>query len=315
MAYDPNYGMQQRAQANLEAVRGLPPTSIERLQERGYKTVRALLQSSIGEVASASGLSLIEAAFILSFCFLYILFESDEYQRLKEKLAAELSDVDSVQETFARLRIFQNRILGESRAIKSPSMEDWLFSSLESFQQELRSFEYPQHSASFHDGLRDHYDRSRDFYNRYRRSPAMEEKTAIEHYKALAVELGQSYSRLSVGDAITQRGLANFIPVVFSIIWITWELLVRAPRLIQMTDLFVSTANAATAANGDFTPPLGLSQTIFTVIVCLFAVLLLFLIIALTWAGFFAPKKSVKAATIVEHFGSLLLGVFFGTKL
>jgi hypothetical protein len=135
---------------------------------------------------------------------------------------------------------------------------------------------------------------------------------ALERYRMHERDLHEAYSNLSARDAILERGALAFLPILFSLGWIGWEFVTRFAN-IEVSSIFISTANAAAVAV--FQPPFGLSQAVFTAIVCLFTALLFILVVAFAWAGFFATKKSAKAATIVEHFASLVLGAFFGTKM
>jgi hypothetical protein len=294
----------ERAAASVDVLLDVLPAGIvAKLHNEGFDSIESLLRDNFFEIAARTGLKEPQVALLLALCFLLVYFDDTKNRELQRRLMSELSNATQERDTIALVRIFLNRTWNKENVYG----DDWISRSFSRFRDHLLFLERgegvgsPRYRGHFHD----------DDYDNYR--PVEAEMTAVENYKILSARLEETYSRLTSRDAILQRGLASFIPVVFSICWMAWEISVQAPKMMQTSGLFISIANAATA--GEFKPPLGLSQPIFTVIVCLFAALLLLLIVALTWAGFFASRKSVKAATIVEHFGSLLLGVFFGTKL
>jgi uncharacterized protein YjbI with pentapeptide repeats len=135
------------------------------------------------------------------------------------------------------------------------------------------------------------------------------------HYSAIIDRL---YGGLSTSEAIKTRGVSRFTPVVFSLGWLSYELLRVFPKATAHLHAFlISPARAqdAKSAAGSFIPPLGLSQSLFDVMVFIFVLVMVGTIATLLWSGFIAKTKNAKAAAIVEHFGSFLLGAFFGTKI
>jgi hypothetical protein len=126
-----------------------------------------------------------------------------------------------------------------------------------------------------------------------------------------------TYAYLTVTAATRARGLARLVPTLFSLGWLLTELThMYKATFFKMTEILIpSTFAASPDIRAAFTPPLGLSQSQFDIIVFVFASVMVVVIATLLWAGFLAKTKSAKAATLVEHFGTFLLGAFFGTKL
>jgi hypothetical protein len=297
----------ERQAASLHQVGGLSPRLADILSHAGYSSIEKLLRDNLVTISIRAHLNFNLVAEALSYCFLYVMFPAHEYERVMRRISAEGFVPDLVimyrpKEFFAQLPSFFDQDFSGSDQDFSGRLRDYDRTLLERFEKFRRDFsELKLGLISAPDGLGDidpdSIEKTRPRYQR------------VWRYRLLDNERDVAYSGLPSNDAIRIRGAGYFIPVAFSLAWLFWE---AANRSVS---LFVGIAGAATPESADFKPPLGLSQTTFSVIVCMFAALLFFLIIALAWKGYFAEKKSTKAATLVEHFGSLMLGVFFGTKL
>jgi hypothetical protein len=107
------------------------------------------------------------------------------------------------------------------------------------------------------------------------------------------------------------------LPTLFGLGWLVTESIrMGKPILSSFLALLMPPASAApqNTRNAPFVPPLGLPQ-IFDIIVFGFVFIMVVVILALLWSGYLAKKKNAKAAVLVEHFGTFLLGAFFGTRL
>jgi uncharacterized protein YjbI with pentapeptide repeats len=152
-------------------------------------------------------------------------------------------------------------------------------------------------------------------------SGAIFDGAVIKNYKIYnrkMSELDTAYGNLSFIEAIRARGIFYIILSICSVTWGLTNFFMMVGRVLS--NLYVSVLPLAFAApSGDgvppFTPPLGIPQNIFTIIVLIFVGVLAIIIVALVYAGFIAKPKSTKAASVVEHFGSFLLGALFGTKV
>jgi hypothetical protein len=142
--------------------------------------------------------------------------------------------------------------------------------------------------------------------------------SAIFRYPIARSILDTAYSGLATIDAVRARGIARLLPTLFGLGWLLTELFrMGKPILSDLSTLLVHPALAAApnAQNLPFVPPLGLPQMLFNILVFAFAFVMLLVILGLLWSGYLAPKKNAKAAALVEHFGTFLLGAFFGTRL
>jgi uncharacterized protein YjbI with pentapeptide repeats len=136
-------------------------------------------------------------------------------------------------------------------------------------------------------------------------------------YVTAAQILDSSYSGLGFLAAVSRRGIPRILPVVFSICWLGNELVQAAHEALpKLASTGISEAFAATESKpgAPYVPPLGLSQEKFDIIVFLFVGVLFVMMLTLVWAGYLAKTKSSKAATLCEHFGTFLLGAFFGRQ-
>jgi hypothetical protein len=137
-------------------------------------------------------------------------------------------------------------------------------------------------------------------------------------YFAAQYQMERIYAMSGFLDAIFSRGLPRIIPPLFSLAWLLYNL----PHLVisafpRFAASFITEAIAAPgqASSASFQPPLGLSQNLFDIIVFVFVVAMIGIIATLLYSGFLAKTKNVKAANLVEHFGTFLLGAFFGTRV
>jgi hypothetical protein len=78
---------------------------------------------------------------------------------------------------------------------------------------------------------------------------------------------------------------------------------------------YISIISTALADPRTYTPPLGLSQPVFTGIVIMFSVILVMLVSGLFWAGFIAKRKSLDAANVIVHLVTFLSGALLGTRM
>jgi uncharacterized protein YjbI with pentapeptide repeats len=132
--------------------------------------------------------------------------------------------------------------------------------------------------------------------------------------------LNTSYSSLTFWEAVSARGFSRILPAIFSLAWLVSLLPQFVSSVFPAVGSLIPAALAApsgsnTPKSDTFIPPLGLSQQLFNVVVLMFVVVMVCSIGVLLWAGFVAKKKNQKAAALVEHFGSFLLGAFFGTRV
>ena len=93
-------------------------------------------------------------------------------------------------------------------------------------------------------------------------------------YNALMSKAADAYSILSFSQAMKTFPRE---PVIFALM-----------SLGAFFGKFVGLIGTALAESSTFTPPLGLSQPVFSGIVILFAVLFAILVLGLFWAGYFA---------------------------
>ena len=150
--------------------------------------------------------------------------------------------------------------------------------------------------------------------------------TDIHHFMGLSntrglpdlYELGttlinNAYGGLGFVAAISLRGVSRILPVIFGVCWLAYEILQLGRRTLpDIAITAIPNAFAAPENRTTYVPPLGLSQGKFDIIVFLFVVVLFVMMLTLIWAGYVAKTKSTKAATLCEHFGTFLLGAFFG---
>jgi hypothetical protein len=151
-------------------------------------------------------------------------------------------------------------------------------------------------------------------YDRLRGTPLF----GLAAYKTRETELEQAYAKLSFADAIRVRGAFRLIPVLVSCGWLIYLIFRQGPDVLSaLAGLVLRAAYAAQPAEAasTFTPPLGLPQSIFNIIVLVFVGAAVCIIGVLLYAGFIAKTKNVKAAALVEHMCGFIVGVLFGSKL
>jgi hypothetical protein len=112
---------------------------------------------------------------------------------------------------------------------------------------------------------------------------------------------------------VKARGLPSVIAVcaTFSLLLIqTFEQLRQVyPNLVAVLTSEAYAQATATPVKA-FTPPIGLPQEIYNIVILALFVVLLLIIGALVWAGFLAKSKNARAAVLIEHFSTFLLGAF-----
>jgi hypothetical protein len=77
---------------------------------------------------------------------------------------------------------------------------------------------------------------------------------------------------------------------------------------------YLTVIKSALAADHAFSPPLGLSQPVFTSIVLGFAVLFGILVLGLFYVGYIAKDKNQSAANAVSHLVTFLSGALLGVR-
>jgi hypothetical protein len=133
----------------------------------------------------------------------------------------------------------------------------------------------------------------------------------LESYREFETALDRVYARLTLVEALSVRSSQLAFPIILGAGWLSASAGISIKQLFS--ELMISSAFAQQAEKTAFTPPLGLPQPLFTAIVVAVAVVALGVVIGLVYAGYFASRKSTKAATIVEHFLTFVLGVLFGS--
>jgi hypothetical protein len=139
-------------------------------------------------------------------------------------------------------------------------------------------------------------------------------------YSEYRSSLDTIYTSLTFADAVKARGVPSAIAIcaTFSLLLIqTWKQVRHVyPHLAMAltSEAYAQAAVTATPARA-FTPPLGLPQDIYNIVILVLLLILLLIIGALVWAGCLAKSKNVRAAALVEHFSTFLLGAFLGTKI
>jgi len=141
-------------------------------------------------------------------------------------------------------------------------------------------------------------------------------------YESAQLLSDQIYSISTVNTAIAMRGISRVVPILFSLLWIISQLFHSVGNIFPLLrfTIFakafaVAPAAYSSTASSAFGPPFGLNQNLYNIIIFVFLTVVVCIIGVLLYAGFIAKSKNQKAAALVEHFGSFLMGAFFGTKI
>lgn len=145
--------------------------------------------------------------------------------------------------------------------------------------------------------------------------------SSIERYtlarQELAIkkrEASDAYATFSVPEVLVVRGRRDLIGAVVAWLALFYCLVVTiSGRSISFISQARGEVSTSPSEHHAFQlPPLGLSQTIWTVMVVVFYLYLITVLSVFLWKGYLAKEKSETAADVVKSLVSIGVGVFFG---
>jgi len=142
----------------------------------------------------------------------------------------------------------------------------------------------------------------------------------LQRYAAVLREAQEAYAALTIKEALLVRNPINLAIVFVSICWGVWNLvsyaattLLPSARASAMVDMVAATQlSPRSPETAQFIPPLGLPLLWFNIMMTVLFGISMLVLIVFIYKGYFATTKSPKAANAIEHFCTLVLGVFLG---
>jgi hypothetical protein len=120
----------------------------------------------------------------------------------------------------------------------------------------------------------------------------------------------RAYSTMSFAEAIAARGVEGFATGVAACVGVVF--LICQAMMGGAFSLITNAYAQTTGSTQKFVPPVGLPLSVWVPMLIGFYVFLLAVLIVFLWKGYLASSKNQKAASFIDRFGTLALGVFLG---